>query len=348
MGVSTQSTWGLLRRYFAELHMIFILLIFLLPCGSFSQDANYDSCKKPLVTWNGYQAKKVVLNVSSFEDCANLCKSEEDDIYCEYFTWNFDSHPYAKNSCFLFSAEGGEAGEKEECKTCVSGARSCFCESPFACKDTGENLLLVKTMTRTAHSCENLCNLNPGCFNYTWFTTDHELSNLCFLYKDCSEVDSTCSGCCSGVKTFDPCAEYNELSSPIRNIHTNTLDYTHTKDKKFGDGFIGNAERYDWYNILPDWKEGGWYRFTGEAGTKLAEEFPGFNKCGSKEPAYLFVNENNKLPSKGTAKSMKVCQPQVYRSKKCEYKEDIKVMNCGDYFTYQLTALGSGNTYCGV
>jgi len=325
--------------------MIFILLIFLFPCGSFSQDANYDSCKKLSVTWNGSQAEKVVLNISSFEDCANMCKSHQESysLYCEYFTWNSESHPYFQNSCFLFSEE---AGEKEECESCVSGARSCFCESPIACKDTGENLLLVRT--QAGWQCEDLCNLNVGCSNYTWFTTDHKYSNLCVLYTECHEVDSTCSGCCSGGKSFNPCAKYNELSSPIRNIHSNTLDYTHTKDKKFRDADIENAKKYDWYSsILPDWKETGWYRFTGEAGTKMAEEFPGFNKCGSKKPAYLFVNEENKLPSKGTAKSMKVCEP--WNAKECHYKQDIEVMNCGDYFTYKLTTtIGTESTYCGV
>jgi len=317
--------------------MIFILLIFMFPCGSFSQDANYDSCKKPLMTWNGSQAKRVVLNVLSFEDCANKCKSYYQN--CEYFTWNDENHPYAKNSCVFFSFAKG----KEECENCVSGARSCFCGSPFACKDTGENLLLVNT--EVGLGCENLCNLNMDCSNYTVFTTDHKYSNLCFLYKECPEVDSTCSGCCSGVKTFDPCTEYKELSSPIRNIHTN---YTHTKDKTFGDGYIANAKNYDWYNILPDWKEDGWYRFTGEAGTKLAEGFQSFNKCGSEEPAYLVVNEDNQLPPKRTAETMKVCKPYAYGSEKCKYMQYVTVMNCGDYFTYKLTILGHGNTYCGA
>eukprot|EP00091_Calanus_sinicus_P015521 TRINITY_DN33859_c0_g1_i1.p1 TRINITY_DN33859_c0_g1~~TRINITY_DN33859_c0_g1_i1.p1 ORF type:complete len:124 (-),score=16.23 TRINITY_DN33859_c0_g1_i1:185-532(-) len=88
---------------------------------------------------------------------------------------------------------------------------------------------------------------------------------------------------------------------------------------------------------LPDWKENGtyrsWYRFTGEAGTRLAEKFPGFHHCGSKEPMWLQVDEDHQLPSIGTEKIMYGCEPSKYRNDPCAYKSSsVTVKNCGKYF----------------
>jgi len=149
-------------------------------------------------------------------------------------------------------------------------------------------------------------------------------------------VDNTCSGCCSGTKTFDPCTEYQELSSKERNVKYNSS----------GINLQDYGEKTNPIKMA-DWNGRGWYRFTGEAGDKMAESFPGYNKCGTKNPAYLLVNRKNKLPLKGRGKSMEVCRSYKYYDDSCKYKDSTTVMNCGDYFLYKLGGLVS-DVYCGV
>jgi len=160
------------------------------------------------------------------------------------------------------------------------------------------------------------------------------------LYRDCSEIDTTCAGCCSGVKTVNACSNYIELNSPARN------ELSSDPAAKFNDNLKYPPN-------LPDWATNGtdayksWYRFTGEAGTRLAEKFPGFNHCGSKEPMWLNVDEDHQMPSVGREKTLYACEPSKYKKDPCKYKStSVKVMNCGKYFLYELSGK-YGKTWCG-
>eukprot|EP00092_Neocalanus_flemingeri_P066080 GFUD01080456.1.p1 GENE.GFUD01080456.1~~GFUD01080456.1.p1 ORF type:complete len:345 (+),score=56.88 GFUD01080456.1:27-1037(+) len=316
---------------------------------------SHDSCKKPSISWNALSMDKLVMNIDSYELCAKTCKDTNKQCYenkCNYFTWNDGNHQYFRNSCALFKSPGDE----QECKNCMSGAASCFCASPFACQDTGDNVAFVHTDTESWSKCEEHCNINFGCSSFTWFTEDHPYRHLCILYKECSqsEVDTTCSGCCSGVRSKkSPCSQsqYKELSSAHRSVHAEggkNRDMSYIRD-------VGGVKSADWRAMV-------WYRFTGEAGTKMAEQFPGWDKCGTTWPGYLAVdNDSNKyndyklsLPTQEEGeKEMTVCFARESERDKCYYIENVMVMNCADYFVYQLTNVGTmrvGNDkggYCG-
>ena len=66
--------------------------------------------------------------------------------------------------------------------------------------------------------------------------------------------------------------------------------------------------------------------------TELAEIFPGYDHCGSKEPLWLKVDEDYQLPSTGNWKIMQACKPDKYSKDSCKYTEYIDVMNCRNYF----------------
>merc|ERR1711970_1001795 len=331
---------SVLQGHSAKLNMVAVLLVLLLFSCCFCQDPNYDSCKIASKTWNTEKAKTLILNVTSFEDCTNSCRNDE-KYYCSFFTWNDENHPYFKNTCALFS----EAEREVECDHCISGVMSCFCDNPTACKDTGSNLVAVH-IGISEYQCALRCNLNTQCSHYTSFTTQHIYSKLCLLYSTCALVDNTCAGCCSGSKTFDPCtSDYKELSSSVRHVFSTHPD---SVGKKYQDSILERAEKYSWVTLLPDWQDKGWYRFTGLAGSRLADKFPGWSKCGSKEPAYLRLDENNQLPTAGVGKPMAVCKPSDYRKDRCKYKQWINVMNCGDFFIYELDNINDDHTYCGA
>jgi len=309
-------------------------------------DSRHDLCKKPSVTWNSDYAYKFVINIGSYEECAQLCRTKE--AGCNYFTWFDQNYPYFRNSCALYK----DAYGTEECQHCISGAASCFCEKPYACKDTGDDVAYVHIGVSSWGACEVLCNTNRACSNFTWFTEEHPHKHLCVLYKGCSQADTEpCSGCCSGVKTKpSPCSQgYKELTSAHRSINSEGGTY---RDMPI----TGSWRNRESYNTSLDWAGNGWYRFTGEAGTKMATNFPGYNKCGTDYPGYLKIDSKNQtLPTENEGeKTMTVCfgaEWNEYTRNTCSKKIDVKVLNCKDYFIYHLHFnIGYYNigTYCGA
>ena len=83
--------------------------------------------------------------------------------------------------------------------------------------------------------------------------------------------------------------------------------------------------------MSPDWKGPGWYRFMGAAGTRMAQEFPGYQKAGAKAPGWL-SQEPPSTP--GEQQSITVCFDPY---EQCDISSVVAdVLNCGAYLLYQL------------
>merc|ERR1712037_698811 len=81
----------------------------------------------------------------------------------------------------------------------------------------------------------------------------------------------------------------------------------------------------------PDWKGSTWYRFTGGAGSRLAETRPGSKHCGTACAGYLFDGHPS-VPEGIVSRT-------VYFECSSNAKYDpvsIEVLNCGDYYVYHL------------
>ena len=76
--------------------------------------------------------------------------------------------------------------------------------------------------------------------------------------------------------------------------------------------------------------EKGWYRFEGAAGTKMATESPGFNKCDADFPAWL--DDVHPTVAEGTV-TRKVC---INRIGECGVKTLVDVKNCTSYYVYKF------------
>ena len=322
-----------------------LLWVFSLTGFSCLLSPDYSSCYWPNVSWKFKHSEKLVVNISSVDDCVDVCKSDN----CMYFTWHDETHPYIPLSCALYPLMQDVELEEDVYSSCTSGSIACFCPSPTACKATKDNILYTYTKVETVAECERHCNDNHACSNYTWFTQDSLYSQLCILYRDCSSVDTTCSGCCSGSRTADSACSpvrHRELSSGERSV---TAGAGTNKDVKY------KSRYHTVKNKTPDWEGEGWYRFTGAAGTRMAEKFPGWDKCSTDSPGYLRVCEDDKsctlpLVAEGK-KEMTACFEEKGRYEySCDYPEKITVMNCGEFFLYYLKnprAVENGS-FCGT
>ena len=81
-------------------------------------------------------------------------------------------------------------------------------------------------------------------------------------------------------------------------------------------------------------QDGSWYRFKSLAGDKMPEFNPGVRHCGTYVPIWM----NGKHPTKlGETVDRTACAAIPFRRPAgCGGKFDIKVINCGSFFLYQL------------
>ena len=81
-------------------------------------------------------------------------------------------------------------------------------------------------------------------------------------------------------------------------------------------------------------KDGSWYRFKSVAGDKMPEFNPGIEHCGTYVPIWMNGSHPTKL---GKAVNRIACAAiPSRRPAGCGRKFNIKVINCGSFFLYQL------------
>ena len=109
-------------------------------------------------------------------------------------------------------------------------------------------------------------------------------------------------------------------------------------DRKYGPDLTGSPKCDDTLN--------GWYRFHGDAGTKMMTSCPSINKCGGHFPAWL--SDEHPTVAQGSVLT-KVCIRKFEHGECCSNFYRTFVQNCGSYFIYKLRPTFSCNyRYCGT
>ena len=122
----------------------------------------------------------------------------------------------------------------------------------------------------------------------------------------------------------DPCYHYHILSDANRKSSYST--------SSFGPAFCDSS-------FLK-----GWYRFVGDAGTKMPTTRVPAYRCGTDWSGWL----DDTHPTVEDGKVLRtVCFSD--RNTGCKSLKDISVKNCGSYFIYKLRPLKNCNSrYCGT
>ncbi|XP_035687609.1 uncharacterized protein LOC118423531 [Branchiostoma floridae] len=122
----------------------------------------------------------------------------------------------------------------------------------------------------------------------------------------------------SRVTTTQGCDSYTELSEAWRSVHF--LKYYPPHDQIICDGMDTKVD-------------GGWYRFTGEAGDRMVTERPlSINRCNTHAPVWM--KGAHPTLNEGVVRRT-VCA--FYSRRKCNWRWKIHVRACpGGYFVYKL------------
>ena len=116
------------------------------------------------------------------------------------------------------------------------------------------------------------------------------------------------------------CNDYKILNEMERNHQVKTPSGTRWCD------YSGS-----YYTKSPQWHGDGWYRFVSPAGTRIAEEAPGVDYCGTGATGWM---QGSHPTSLGETVTRTVCFQ--WASNTCHRSTEIKVRNCGQYFLYRL------------
>ena len=128
------------------------------------------------------------------------------------------------------------------------------------------------------------------------------------------------AACPSCADFNDVCLNYNELNSPKRRS-------TNSKQEKNCD----KEQQQSYSTKSIDWKGPGWYRVTGEAGTKLIDSEVDEKRCGTSATGWMEGGHP-------TVAEGEVGRTVYFRwgSQLHNWKVDVKVLNCNTHYVYHL------------
>ena len=87
----------------------------------------------------------------------------------------------------------------------------------------------------------------------------------------------------------------------------------------------------------------GWYRFQGDAGTKMATTSPGIGKCGAPYSAWL--SGGHPTVAEGIVRR-NVC---INKHRDCDVPSSVEVKNCTSYYIYRFFNINACPfRYCGT
>ena len=97
--------------------LLLLLLLPILPSACYTPGDSFPSCLVANTTWEQSGVFQVTPNISSPEDCQQLCRATDT---CTGVTWTTQHSGIQPLTCLLFST----LGEEVACNDCVSGGLS--------------------------------------------------------------------------------------------------------------------------------------------------------------------------------------------------------------------------------
>ena len=108
-------------------------------------------------------------------------------------------------------------------------------------------------------------------------------------------------------------------------------EYKRNHQVKTSGSYRCDSTGVSWATVSPQWHGDDWYRFLSPAGTRIAEEAPGYKYCGTAVTGWM---QGSHPTSLGETVTRTVCFQGP--SGTCSWSTEIKVRNCGQYFLYRL------------
>jgi len=220
-----------------------------------------------------------------------------------------------------------------------SGIANCgqISDKAISCEAQDDEAFLKKTKVpgkKNKEACQTSCNESETGNCLLWEYTDNKKANRCkhFKLKVKPNADSTfgiryCSNECFS-------RNYNVLSDPSRSVNSGdgTFDgvrilYCDCRGENKWCDTVGNKQK------SPGWQGEGWYRLTGEAGSRIPEKTANEFRCGTTKPGYVSVKHPT---SEGESISAKFCFDDTVLDKICYKSTQGKITNCGDFYVYYL------------
>jgi len=137
--------------------------------------------------------------------------------------------------------------------------------------------------------------------------------NLADITKNAMDIASHLSSHelgCYDYKILNENQRNHQVKSPSGSYWSDTTGCSYTNSQWYGDD---------------------WYRFLSPAGTRIAEEAPGHQYCGTSATGWMQGSHPTIL---GEIVTRTVCFQSS--SNTCYYSSEIKVRNCGQFFLYRL------------
>ena len=322
-------------------------------------------CFKTGTSWV-HNISTTIPDIPSLEECQSLCLHSYD---CVAFTWHRVSEEFTSKLCELFPTIGETS---DECPDCISGPKSCTCSDGVACSFDDQYFIDILTEIATEEQCQELCARDPKCYWYTWYSSEGwPFSLACALLSECSDgkdipdgsvrsgpadcpiLPSTTTSSTTTTTTTtttittststeplpEQCKNYNVLDSYSRNYMVSQHNFC-------SNSYCCDQEGYN--HVRPEWKGAGWYRISGQAGTKLIDTPVNHNGhyngyCGTDFTGWL--SRGHPPPEEGVV-SRTVCFASFDHM--CSRQVQVNVLNCNDdYFVYYLpNAPGCSLGYC--
>ena len=133
------------------------------------------------------------------------------------------------------------------------------------------------------------------------------------------------AACPSCVEFNDVCLNYNELNSPKRRSTNSKPNDIDNCDQLIN--FKGKENR----DKSIDWKGSGWYRITGEAGTKLVDSKVGEKHCGTGASGWM--DGGHPTVAEGEVERTVYFR---WSSQLHNWTASVKVLNCKTHYVYHL------------
>jgi len=301
----------------------------------------------------------------SWSSCSQMCLN---DANCKFW-----QHHNKECQLILDYDDSIEVATKDyiigsrDCPGDSKAQQSSFGQCPNTFKAKSMWIKQGETFFKKHSSLEAVCENSCGqgyCNEYGTCTCNDGFSGTDCSIPDC-DAATTCSGHGSCTKEgscscngkwmpefagtdcsldLNPCKDidYEILNDPARK-NDPSMSYGHSDCDSLTDfSFYG----YDCSQISKsaDWKGiKFWYRFTGQAGTQLADSVVPVMRCGTSDPGWL----NGAHPViLGETVTRQVCFTSGNTN--CGYSNDVEIKKCQGFYIYKFAHVPTCNLkYCG-